>query len=127
METIWVAGGESAALGAGMGLRLGRLNEERRGHKQKGKTLSTSTSCLKKKTNKKTVLGMMACAAAGAAVISKSAGAMFSNESVPADEGLLKKGNATGRAVERVDVSSKTTTTTATSSPSPPSGASPPS
>ena len=74
--------------------------------------------------NEKTVLGMMACAAAGAAVISNSAGAMFSNESVPADEGLLKKRNA-GRAVERVDVSSKTTTT-ATSSPSDASSSAPP-
>lgn len=125
METIWVAGGESAALGAGKGLKLGRLmNDEET--KTKGKTLSQPRPpCQKKLESKKTVLGMMACAAAGAAVISKSAGAMFSNESVPADEGLLLKNKgsaATGRAVERVDVSSSKATTT-TSTPSPPSDA----
>jgi len=77
----------------------------------------------------KTVIGMMACAAAGAVVLSKSAGAMLSkNEALPADEGLLS--NKSRRAVEKVDVSSKKTTTTmATGSPSPPpsDAASPPS
>ena len=90
----------------------------------KGKTLNPDLFLSKKKKKNflkikiKKVLGMMACAAAGAAVISKSTGTMFSSESVPADEGLLKK--RSGRAVEKVDVSSKTTTTTS-SPPSPPS------
>ena len=48
----------------------------------------------------------MACAAAGAAVISKSAGTMFSNDALPADEALLRRNGR--RTVERVDVSSKT-------------------
>jgi len=55
---------------------------------------------------------MIACAAAGAVVISKTAGAMFSNEALPVDEALLQK-NERSRVVEKVDVTARTTKTEA--------------
>ena len=51
METIWVAGGESAALGAGMGMQLGETERRMTRIQTKGKTLSQPRPLVKKQKN----------------------------------------------------------------------------